>query len=459
MFHGSLESFSGFSADTELRRQCNRSRRIGLMNGDVVSNASSEASGINARVFRGGRCGFASSPETDEAAAVRILKQASENAAFLAERMPACGSDLAPREPAYHRGVWVPDTVPQKEILDYLLQIDDYIASHYPDLIARYVGCSCLSLEKELKTSDGVYSYSFLPRSNVSVSLTAMTKENTPVERYEIFGGAGVYAQNFSDPALLYPRIDAVVEELMQKRDGVFARAGRKTCIIAPELSGMLAHEAVGHTAEADFVISGSVAGPFRGKEVASPIVTLTDFANTYNGQTLPTPIYIDDEGVQAKNAVLIDKGILTGWMHNRASADRYEDPRTGNALAFGFADEPLIRMRNTAILPGTDTLEEMISSIDDGYYFTATGNGQADSTGEFMFGITMGYEIKNGKLGTAIRDTTVSGIAFDVLKTVDMISDQMVWLNSGMCGKKQPFPVGMGGPHVKCEINVGGTE
>jgi len=457
MFQGSLDTFSAFFADTELRRQCNRTRRIGLMNGDVISNSTAESSGINARVFRNGRCGFASSPETDTASAERILKQASENAAFLSSHLPAAGADLAPRASVYHKGLWVEDVVPQKEILEFLLQIDDYLASHYPQLAARYVGCSCLSLEKELKTSDGVYSYSFLPRSNVFVSLTAMTKDGTPVERFEAFGGAGVYGNNFSDPALLYPRIDTVIEELMQKRDGVFADAGRKTCIIAPELSGMLAHEAVGHTTEADFVISGSVAGPYRGKEVASPMVTLTDFANTYNGRTLPTPIYVDDEGVEAKDAVLIDRGILTGWMHNRATADRYGDLRTGNALAYGFADEPLIRMRNTAILPGTDSLEDMVSSIDDGYYFTATGNGQADATGEFMFGITMGYEIKNGKLGRAIRDTTVSGVAFDVLKTVDMISDQMVWLNTGMCGKKQPFPVGMGGPHIRCKINVGG--
>ena len=457
MFQGSLNSFSAFFADTELRRQCNRTRRVGLMNGDVISNSASESSGINARVFRDGRCGFASSPETDLASAERVLKQASDNAAFLADRMPPLGKTLAPRMPICHNGVWVEDTVPQKEILDFLLQIDGYIATRYPQLAARYVGCSCLSLEKELKTGDGVYSYSFMPRSNVFVSLTAMTEDGTPVERYDVFGGAGVYGRNFSDPALLYPRIDAVVEELMQKREGVFAQAGRTVCILAPELSGMLAHEAVGHTAEADFVISGSVAGPYRGKEVASSLVTLTDFANTYNGKVLPSPIYVDDEGVEAKDAVLIDKGILTGWMHNRDSADRYGDLRTGNALAFGFADEPLIRMRNTAILPGTDSFEDMISSVENGYYFTATGNGQADATGEFMFGITMGYEIKNGKLGRALRDTTVSGVAFDVLKTVDMISDRMVWLNSGMCGKKQPFPVGMGGPHIKCEINVGG--
>jgi TldD protein len=98
-----------------------------------------------------------------------------------------------------------------------------------------------------------------------------------------------------------------------------------------------------------------------------------------------------------------------------------------------------------------------MIASIEDGYYLIQPSNGQADSTSEFMFGVTMGYEIKNGKLGKAIKDTTISGVAFDMLKTVTMVSDDMTWNNAGMCGKKQWIPVSMGGPAIKCKINIGG--
>ena len=101
--------------------------------------------------------------------------------------------------------------------------------------------------------------------------------------------------------------------------------------------------------------------------------------------------------------------------------------------------------------------LNDMISTIDNGYYLTKSSNGKEDSTSEFMFAITMGYEIKNGKLGRAIKDTTISGIAFDVLKTVDMISSDMSWSSAGMCGKKQLIPVGMGGPAIKCKVNIGG--
>ena len=83
--------------------------------------------------------------------------------------------------------------------------------------------------------------------------------------------------------------------------------------------------------------------------------------------------------------------------------------------------------------------------------------NGQADSTSEFMFGVQMGYEIKNGALGRAITDTTISGIAFDMLKEISMLSNEMSWSCSGMCGKKQPMPVGMGGPAVKTKVYIGG--
>ena len=113
--------------------------------------------------------------------------------------------------------------------------------------------------------------------------------------------------------------------------------------------------------------------------------------------------------------------------------------------------------MRNTCILPGRDSLKDMIAGIDQGYYLISTNNGQADLTGEFMFGVTMGYEISHGQLGRALLDTTVSGIAFDMLRTVDAVSDQVTWESSGFCGKKQIIPVGLGGPDIRCRIMVGG--
>ena len=143
--------------------------------------------------------------------------------------------------------------------------------------------------------------------------------------------------------------------------------------------------------------------------------------------------------------------------MNSRETAQHFGMEPTGNARAWAFSDEPLIRMRNTAVLPGKDKLEDIIASVDDGYYLIDSSNGQADTTGEFMFGVSMGYEIKNGKLGRALLDTTISGVAFNMLKTVDMVSDEVVWSSSGFCGKKQPMPVGMGGPALRCKVMIGG--
>ena len=219
----------------------------------------------------------------------------------------------------------------------------------------------------------------------------------------------------------------------------------------------MLAHEAVGHTVEADLVRGGSVAGPNLNKRVGSDLVSLTDFAHTAFGERVPLPVFADDEGTPAVDCELIKDGILIGYMNNRETAEIFNMKPTGNARGFTFSDEPLIRMRNTVVHPGKDKLEDMIASIDDGYYLIDSGNGQADTTGEFMFGVTQGYEIKNGKLGKALLDTTVSGVAFDMLKTVDMVSDNLTWSSSGYCGKKQPMPTSMGGPELRCRITIGG--
>ncbi|HPA60541.1 MAG TPA: TldD/PmbA family protein, partial [Clostridia bacterium] len=201
----------------------------------------------------------------------------------------------------------------------------------------------------------------------------------------------------------------------------------------------------------------GSVAGPNMNKMVASPLVSMTDFAHTAFGEKAPLPVYVDDEGVLAEDAELIRNGKLVGYMVNRELGRHFNMRPQGNARAFGFNDEPLIRMRNTAIHPGISKLSDMISQTEDGYYLINTNNGQADTTGEFMFGVTIGYEIKNGRLGRAIFDTTISGVAFEMLKTVDMVSDTVTWASSGFCGKKQPMTVGMGGPELRCQVIIGG--
>ena len=444
-------------ANTELRAQRNLNRSVVLLNGNLVNNVQTDQFGVSARVYENGVYGFSSTGEYSEETVKDVLRAASENAAFLAGHAGRGKGPHKPMPAARCFTAYDLSNVEQKTYIAFAKALDAYIERKYPDLLSRTVVAMADSMEKLLCVSNGADGHSVLPRSYIYVMLTAATADGKPVELYDVFGGYGTFDRNFKNPEDCYERIDKLYDRVRQKAEGVYPEAGNKTVILGGILSGMLAHEAVGHTVEADLVIGGSVAGPNLHKRVGSDLVNLVDFAHTAFDKPVPLPIYVDDEGTAATDAVLIKDGMLVGYMNNRESAERFDMVPTGNARAFLFSDEPLIRMRNTAVLPGTSKLDDMIASIDDGYYLLDTNNGQADTTGEFMFGVTFGYEIKNGKLGRPLLDTTISGVAFEMLKTVDMISDEMVWASSGMCGKKQPMPVGMGGPAIKCRVTIGG--
>ncbi len=446
-----------FEEYTELRVQENRSLRINLVNGDVMTNSSGSAGGVSARTFKSGYWGFASSPIPDPDGITRVIRNATDNARFLASKEKKSFSPLPSSPGTADRDFSTgKKRLSRKEIMDFIRYLDSTIAERFGKLTSRTVSLQLLDMEKSLVTSDGSVAFSMIPRSIMYVSMNT-EKNGEPVNLLEVFGGLGQFEDVFDEPENLLPHIDELYEHLMRKADGIRPDPGMKDCILDADLAGILSHEAIGHTTEADLVRGGSVAGDYVGKQVADPLVTLVDFANEALGQICPVPVYVDDEGTAAKDAVLIEKGILKGFMHNKESAAYFGVKPTGNARAFRFSDEPIIRMRNTVILPGESKLEDMIASVENGYYLMKPSNGQADSTSEFMFGITMGYEIRNGKLGRAIRDTTISGVAFDMLKTVTAVSDRMKWSGGGMCGKKQLIPVGMGGPAIKCKLNIGG--
>ncbi len=451
------KAFFADSVQTVLRGHENRRRRITLVKGNLVENSRSESRGICARVTKNGRYGFSSTASWTEQGARQVLEAATNNAVFLDGRAAQHGRTY----PALKAGRVEPYRLivdfEQKRMIDACKEADAYVEKTYPDLLSRTIVYTEDSQDKIIVSSDAAEGHVVYPRCYMYVFLTAETPAGAPVEVFKAFGGAGSFADNFSDVSVYFPQIDELYQTLMDKKEGVYAEAGMKTVILGGIMGGMLAHEAVGHTVEADLVLGGSVAGPNLHKQVASEKVSLTDFAHTAFGETVPLPVYLDDEGTLAEDMPLIENGILTGYMNSRETAERFGMKPAGNARAWEFSDEPLIRMRNTAVLPGTDKLEDMIASIDDGYYLMKSSNGQADLTGEFMFGVSMGYEIKNGKLGRALLDTTVSGIAFDMLKTVDMVSDTIEWSSSGFCGKKQPMPVGMAGPEMRCKIMIGG--
>jgi TldD protein len=234
----------------------------------------------------------------------------------------------------------------------------------------------------------------------------------------------------------------------------------RATVILDPAMVGLLSHEAIGHTVEADFVLSGSVVKDRMGELVASELVTLVDSGRSEIAGNAGGTIIVDDEGVAAGRTAIIEKGVLKSFLHNRESANIFGTESTGNARAFQYSDEPLIRMRNTFIEPGKDKLADMIKETKHGYVVKGARNGQADANGEFMFGAEEVYLVENGEVKMLMKGASISGNAFDVLRSVDMVGNEFQYdIGTGYCGKYQPAKVDGGGPYIRCEAVIGGLQ
>ena len=443
----------------ETRHHTLRKRRMVMVDGNLTSNLHSVQRGLSARAYRGSYWGFASASLAGDESGVRerVQRQAADNA----QAMSRFGtrSPLALPAARYRGEHAYAGRAPLSaaECGERLAALHAWCKQRYPALRSTRFLVSEEHHTKQLSTHEGTEAVSSIQRALCYVTLIGEGEDGAPVELDdEVSAKGGLSDLDWSLEALA-PKIDRLHEHLQAKRQAVPARGGEHTVVLAAELAGMLAHEAMGHPCEADAVLGGAITADLMGKPVASPLVTMVDFAHTYDGQEVMVPVYVDDEGTPARDAVLIERGILTGLMHSRETATRLGQPPTGSARAYAPDDEPLVRMRNTAILPGRTRLATMIEGVDDGYLLLKTGNGQADATTEFMFGISLAYEIKRGRLGRALRHTTLSGSAIKVLRSVDAVGDEMHWTCSGYCGKKQPMVVSMGGPALRARAHLGG--
>ena len=238
------------------------------------------------------------------------------------------------------------------------------------------------------------------------------------------------------------------------------AKGEKTTIILDPGMVGLLSHEAIGHTVEADFVLSGSVVKDRVGSKVASDLVTLVDSGRSDLAGNAAGTILVDDEGVAAGRTAIIENGMLKSFLHNRESAAVFGTESTGNARAFQYHDEPLIRMRNTFVEPRSDRLDDIIKETRHGYLVKGARNGQADANGEFMFGAEEAFLIENGEIRELMRGASISGNAFEVLQSVDMVGDKFQYdIGTGYCGKYQPAKVDGGGPHLRCTAIIGGLQ
>ncbi|ALO45301.1 TldD/PmbA family protein [Pseudohongiella spirulinae] len=450
----SFVNFTNAGEYNEFRQHELRKRRLVMIDGSLMANDSTHMVGQSARVYQNGYWGFASSSEP--AGADKLGNLALSNARAM--QVFGGNSRALPTEgyQGEHRIACRPNWS-SEQIIDWLKAVNDLALSRYDNLASVKLVAMDEFHDKSVQNSVGARVFNNISRALTYMMLTVKDKDDKPVELMQIISGKGSFGDLDLSMTSVEQQLDELYQHLMAKREAVHAKGGLQTVVLAPDLAGILAHEAMGHPCEADIVLGGAVTGDLRGQRIASELVTMVDFANSYNGEELLMPVYADDEGTPSRDVTLIKNGMLTDFMHSRETSTRFDDQPTGNARAYAPDDEPLIRMRNTAILPGTSQLDDMIADVEDGYYLMKTGNGQADTTTEFMFGVNLGYEIKNGKLGRAIKDTTLSGSAIKMLQSVDAVSSDMSWENSGYCGKKQPMVVSMGGPALRAKAQLGG--
>jgi TldD protein len=446
----------------ELRYHAKTSRSVGVDKGKVERSQARHRKGVGVRVFAGGGWGFASTGMLDSDSIRRAVAAARAGALASAQRsrhdmttLPAC--DLA-------RGHFdQPGLVDMmgrslEEKIDLATGLEARVRGSSSAIRSASCSYSEIFEEKAIVTTDGAAAAFRLVRPELRVSAIA-EKDGQLSTGNEAVGATGGWDCLFHSATgeALAERAAKVAQDLLSAKN---ADGGRATVILAPSIVGLLVHEAIGHTVEADFVQAGSVAAGKIGQRVASDLVTLCDsgFSEHYTGAGGTIPV--DDEGVIAGRTTIIQDGILVSYLHNRESAARYGVAPTGNARAWEYSDQPLIRMRNTYLAPGTRSLEEIIADTRDGYLLDGPRNGQADATGEFMFGVQEAWRIRDGKKTELLRGVTLAGIAFEVLESVDAVSSDFRWdLGAGYCGKGQPAKVDAGGPYVRCRALLGGEQ
>jgi TldD protein len=250
------------------------------------------------------------------------------------------------------------------------------------------------------------------------------------------------------------------VRQALVNLEAIDAPAGTLPVILGPGWPGVLLHEAIGHGLEGDFNRKGTSAFAGRlGERVASPLCTVVDDG------TLPGrrgSLTIDDEGTPSQNTVLIENGVLTGYMQDRLNARLMNMAPTGNGRRESYAHLPMPRMTNTYMLPGPHDPREIIASVDRGIYAVNFGGGQVDITsGKFVFSASEAYLIEHGKVTTPVKGATLIGNGPDVLTRVSMVGNDLeLDAGVGTCGKEgQSVPVGVGQPTLKVDqLTVGGT-
>jgi TldD protein len=433
------------------------SNSVGVEEQIVKSATKSISQGVGVRVIAGEKTGYAYSDEI----AFESIKRAAETASYIAnsnEGSQNIGVNATPNSNNLY-AVETPVSALELNRKIELIHQSDRAARAFDKRIREVQA----GIADELKyvmiaSSDGRLTGDVQPLSRFSVSCIADDDGNRQVGRS---GGGGRIDVGFFETDLT-PEFfgEEAARQAIIQLDAIDAPAGAMDVVLGPGWPGILLHEAVGHGLEADFnrrqtsAFSGLI-----GERVASELCTIVDDGTLVNRRG---SLNIDDEGEPTGRTVLIEDGILRGYINDRLNSGLMKTARTGNGRRQSYKHMPMPRMTNTFMLAGNDTKEDILRSVKYGLYAVQFGGGQVDITsGEFAFSASEAYLIEDGKITAPVKGATLRGNGPESLKNVvavahDLELDQGV----GVCGKDgQSVPVGVGLPTIKIQsMTVGGT-
>jgi len=441
----------------DLYLQYTRSESWVLEDGIVRDGSFSIDQGVGVRAISGEKTGFAYSDE--------LLRPALEQAASAARQIARSGAEpgaLAVRgrsmpTPLY--GALDPlSSLPDASKTALLEQLDRHARALDPCVSQVTASLSGVHEVVMVLASDGTQAVDVRPLVRCSISVIA--ERDGRRERGSAGGGGRVDYGMFLDADLALGWAEEAVRIALVNLDAVDAPAGTMPVVLGPGWPGVLLHEAVGHGLEGDFNRKGTSTFAGRiGTQVASRLCTVVDEGCMPGRRGSLT---VDDEGTPTARNVLIENGILRGYLQDKHNARLSGVSPTGNGRRQSYAHLPMPRMTNTYMLAGESDPGEILASVKRGLYAVNFGGGQVDITsGKFVFSTTEAYLIENGRITAPVRGATLIGNGPEVMNRISMVGNDLA-LDSGVgvCGKDgQSVPVGVGQPTLKIDaVTVGGT-
>ena len=422
----------------------------------VKSGTYNISHGVGARSVNGEQTGFAYSDD--------LNRDAIEKAIDFAKGISNSHSPAPMQtfqsipEIAKYSGLNPLGSLSSQEKVDFLNRIDA-LARKEPKVKQVSASISGAYSEVLIASSDGVYQKDYRPMVRVSVSV--IVEHDGRIESASSGGGGRYDYRYFIDHNLDEIYVAEAIRQALVALESKGAPAGNMPVILGPGWPGVLLHEAIGHGLEGDFNRKGSSVFTDRiGEQVASSKCSIVDNGTLANRRGSLT---IDDEGTPTQNTTLIEDGILNSYLFDKMNAKLMGVESTGNGRRESYAHIPMPRMTNTYMLNGTDHIDDMIASVDEGIYALNFDGGQVDITsGKFVFSANEAYLIKNGKISHPIKGATLIGAGDEVLKKISMVANDLKLDGGiGVCGKDgQSVPVGVGQPSLKIdELTVGGTQ